>query len=549
MTESARLFYDVGGMAVYQVLYRKYRPKTFADVSGQPHVTTALKNELIHDRLAHAYLFTGSRGTGKTTCAKILAKAVNCPHVKDGEPCNECEICRGIDSGSVVDVTEIDAASNNSVENVRDLQEEVNFTPAVGKYRVYIIDEVHMLSASAFNALLKTLEEPPAHVLFILATTEVHKLPATILSRCQRFDFNRITPADIAARIAYIADQEGFTVTPDAALFIARLADGALRDALSLLDQCLIGSKDITADTVAAAVGMVGRDYLRRLSDAVVAGDSAAALMLVDELYRSSRDMERVCVELADYYRNLMILRSVRQADDLVVASDAERAAMRADAERYPLSKILYAMRVVQSALERMKAGAGRRVEMEMAMLRLCSPDLSDSSEALLCRIEQLENALRSGAAPAPATSAPAVTLPVEPAAETESAPVESAPASEAAPAAESAPVEEDQPLTRWNDVLDLLATASPPLHGVLIGTTAVVRGNIVLINTDGALFKSLVMKDGNKAILVGAIREVTGQTYRIGIRRPPAAEPTEEDPLTAYLRRSQEMGIPTTND
>ena len=387
---------------MYQVLYRKWRPQAFADVYGQNHITAALKNELQTGRLAHAYLFTGSRGTGKTTCAKIMAKAVNCLHPVDGDPCNECDICKGIDSGAIMDVVEIDAASNNGVDNIRDLREEVNFTPAVAKYRVYIIDEVHMLSTGAFNALLKTLEEPPPHVVFILATTEVHKLPATILSRCQRFDFHRIQPADIAARIQYVAGQEQFTVTDEAATLLARLADGALRDALSLLDQCVSRSREITADVVAETTGLAGREYLFELSAAVRAGDSGAALALIDRLYNASKDMERLCAEWTEYFRNLMILKSVKDAADLIVAPPAELHRMAAEAEQFELPAILHCMNVLQQALERLRGGVSRRVEMEMAVLRLCSPDLDASADSLLRRVKMLEDTIKSGMTLAP---------------------------------------------------------------------------------------------------------------------------------------------------
>ena len=261
---------------MYKVLYRKYRPQYFADVVGQPQVTVTLKNELMRGRIAHAYLFTGSRGTGKTTCAKILARAVNCLHPKDGDPCGECEICRGLEDGSILDVVEIDAASNNGVDSIRSLIEESNFTPATARYRVYIIDEVHMLSVAAFNALLKTLEEPPPHVIFILATTEVHKLLPTILSRCQRFDFKRIAPEDIAGRLEDVAQRENAQLDHDAALLIARVADGALRDALSLLDQCLGRDRHVTLDIVNQTAGVAARDYLAALAQDIVHQDPAA---------------------------------------------------------------------------------------------------------------------------------------------------------------------------------------------------------------------------------------------------------------------------------
>ena len=261
---------------MYQVLYRKYRPKVFSDVVGQSHITSTLKNEVETGKLSHAYLFTGSRGTGKTTCAKILAKAVNCLNPINGNPCCECEICKGIESGAILDVVEIDAASNNGVDNIRDIRDESAFAPASCKYRVYIIDEVHMLSIGAFNALLKTLEEPPAHVKFILATTEVHKIPATILSRCQRFDFKRVDSESMVSRMRFIANEEGFTLDEEAALLIAKIADGGMRDALSVLDQCVSREKHITTETVCSVAGLTGRQHLFDLADAVKKEDAAA---------------------------------------------------------------------------------------------------------------------------------------------------------------------------------------------------------------------------------------------------------------------------------
>ncbi|MBS6164042.1 MAG: DNA polymerase III subunit gamma/tau, partial [Clostridiales bacterium] len=302
---------------MYQVLYRKWRPKVFADVVGQPQVTVTLKNELMSGRISHAYLFTGSRGTGKTTCAKILAKAVNCLNPRDGDPCGECEICRGIESGSIMDIVEIDAASNNGVDNIRSLREEANYTPSAAKYRAFIIDEVHMLSIGAFNALLKTLEEPPQHVIFILATTEVHKIPATILSRCQRFDFQRIPPQEIAGRLSEIAGREGAALEDQAALLLAKLSDGAMRDALSLLDQCLGRSSDVTVDVVTETVGLVGHDYLFKLVDAVNGEDAPTALNLLDQMYRGSKDMTRLCEELSSHYRGLMLVKTMKNAADL----------------------------------------------------------------------------------------------------------------------------------------------------------------------------------------------------------------------------------------
>lgn len=448
---------------MYKVLYRKYRPQFFADVVGQPQVTVTLKNELMRGRIAHAYLFTGSRGTGKTTCAKILARAVNCLAPKDGDPCGECEVCRGLEEGSILDVVEIDAASNNGVDSIRSLIEESNFTPATAKYRVYIIDEVHMLSVAAFNALLKTLEEPPAHVIFILATTEVHKLLPTILSRCQRFDFKRIAPEAIADRLAEIAGKEDAELDRDAALLIARIADGALRDALSLLDQCLGRGRHVTLDTVNETAGVAARDYLAALAQSVVDRDASAALHAIDSLHRESKDMGRLCEEMAEYFRSLMLLKTMKDASRLVIASDTELETMTRQAMAMNLSAVLHGLDTFEEALNRMRY-ANQRAELEMAFVRLCSPELDATPEALLRRLEALESGV-SRAAPAaapPQTPSPAVPGPVSapvsspapaapaapavrettepPAAETSSVSEEAAPAPEAVPAPEARP-------------------------------------------------------------------------------------------------------------
>ena len=364
---------------MYQALYRKWRPKVFSDVVGQDHITTTLKNEIETGRHSHAYLFTGSRGTGKTTCAKIFAKAVNCEHPVNGDPCNECETCVGIDNGSNLDVVEIDAASNNGVDNIRDIRDEAGYTPANGKYRVYIIDEVHMLSTGAFNALLKTLEEPPKHVKFILATTEVHKLPATILSRCQRFDFRRIKPEDIQSRITYIASNEGVTLQSEAGELISRLADGALRDALSILDQCIGRSHNVTVDTVNEVVGLTGKDVLFSLASNIIEKNTPPALENIDALYNSSCDMEHLCGELIHHFRNLMICKAVTSPDTLIECSSDELSAYIRQAENCSMEQVLYILSVLENALGSMRKGLHRRVEMEMAIIRLCCLESQDT--------------------------------------------------------------------------------------------------------------------------------------------------------------------------
>ncbi len=391
----------------YKVLYRKYRPRFFADVVGQPQVTVTLKNELTRGRISHAYLFTGSRGTGKTTCAKILSRAVNCLHPKDGDPCGECEVCRGLEDGSILDVVEIDAASNNGVDSIRSLIEESNFTPATAKYRVYIIDEVHMLSVAAFNALLKTLEEPPAHVVFILATTEVHKLLPTILSRCQRFDFRRIDPEDIADRLVWVAEQEGARLDRDAALLIARTADGAMRDALSLLDQCLGRDSHVTLEVVNRTAGVAARGYLSSLAQNVADGDISAALETVDSLHRESKDLGRLCQEMAEYFRGLMLIKTMRDASRLVAADGPEWETMTKQALSMDLSAILHGLDAFEETLNKMRY-SNQRTQLEMTFVRLCSPELDSSTEALLRRLEALERGIpRRPAQPVP--SKPAV--------------------------------------------------------------------------------------------------------------------------------------------
>ena len=387
---------------MYRVLYRKWRPKTFEDVTGQPQVTQTLKQELVAGRIAHAYLFTGSRGTGKTTCAKILAKAINCLNPLDGEPCGTCEICRGIDEGSVTDVVEIDAASNNGVDNIRMLREEAGFTPAMAKYRVYIIDEVHMLSIGAFNALLKTLEEPPAHVVFILATTEVHKMPATILSRCQRFEFKRISSSDSAKRLCYIAKEEGAHLDEEAALLIARLADGALRDALSILDQCIGASNHVTTEVVCSTVGIVGREHLYELVDAAASQDAAKALEVIDQLYNASKDMARLCEEMSTYFRNMMLIKTMKDARAFIPVSEEEFQSLTKQALSLSLTAILHGLDTIQDTLEKIYRGANARITFEMTMIQLCTPQLDTSVEALLRRIDALERKALAPTAAAP---------------------------------------------------------------------------------------------------------------------------------------------------
>ena len=423
---------------MYRALYRKWRPQRFEDVVAQRGIVTALRNQVALGRVGHAYLFTGVRGTGKTTCAKIFAKAVNCLHPKDGDPCGECEICKGIDNGSILDVVEMDAASNNGVDDIRDLRDETAYTPSACHYKVYIIDEVHMLSTAAFNALLKTLEEPPAHVIFILATTEIQKVPATILSRCQRYDFTRIGPEDIAQRVEYIAGQEGLELTTDGAELISRLADGAMRDALSILDTCAGVTAKIDADVVRRMAGVTDRSYLFRISDALEAQDGAAALAQLAALRQQSVDVKRLTEELIAHYRALMLAALPGGQSLLSGVSPEEEAQYLEKGPQLGQREAVRAIRTLGNALEHMTRGSDQRIELELALFTLSEPPQAAPVAAVSVQ----------AAAPAAPVVRPFVSAPAQPAPQPfVSAPVTPPPAVQeplSAPAAEptSAPEE-----------------------------------------------------------------------------------------------------------
>ena len=386
-------------MATYQALYRKYRPQTFDDVSGQMAVTQTLKTQLQSGRMSHAYLFTGSRGTGKTSCAKILAKAVNCLNPENGNPCNCCSACRSIDDGSCMDVLEIDAASNNGVDNVRDLRDDAIYTPSQVKMRVYIIDEVHMLSISAFNALLKIIEEPPEHLLFILATTELHKVPATILSRCQRFSFRRISQEDIAARLQYVAYQENIDLDDSAARVIARLADGGMRDGLSLLDQCASATTgELNAERVYQCLGIAGEQKCGELMGYIAAHDTKKALELFNRLYTEGKDLSAMLDEMACLARDLLVIKTAGNAGITMLSGVAS------DKEVLELTKVLSSgelvrmMNLIQATMQGFTRSASRRMDAELCILELCQPELSMDAKAINARITRIEEQLRSGA-------------------------------------------------------------------------------------------------------------------------------------------------------
>ena len=541
---------------MYRVLYRKWRPEKFSDVIGQRHVTATLKNEIRSGRISHAYLFTGSRGTGKTSCAKILSRAVNCLDSTDGEPCGRCANCVGIANGSILDVVEMDAASNNSVNNIRSVLDEVVFTPSDAKYRVYIIDEVHMLSPGAFNALLKTLEEPPPHVVFILATTEINKIPATILSRCQRFDFSRIDVHDIAERLAEIAGEEGVSLESDAALLVAAVADGAMRDALSILDRCIGLSERITSEVVREATGLAGRDYLFTLADAVMNGDVPLAINTVNTLHKASKSMSLLCEELSEHFRALMLIKTMRKAaDNLIIMTADELQKAQRQAERLDLSQIVSCIETLQSSRELMFRGGNNKIEFETCMIKLCSPRLSTDLGALLARVERLERTCAAGAAPqqeAPPAREAAPEMPAPapekeqlsagfdeplPKAQPERAPEKPAPAATAEKPVSGMSAEEKiawlcrnaKPFDRWEDVLEELKTLTRVTATAFKGTTAYVNGDYILIYSDSDTVTTYLKNPTYRDKIKAALRNITRREYKLGPYKPPGAEEVRE--------------------
>lgn len=568
---------------MYQVLYRKWRPKTFSDVSGQEHITTTLLNELSTNRLNHAYLFTGSRGTGKTTCAKILAKAVNCLHPVNGNPCGECEICKGIDSGSMLDVTEMDAASNRKIDDIRQIIDEVQFKPSKCKYRVYIIDEVHMLTTEAFNALLKTLEEPPEHAIFILATTEVHKLPQTILSRCQRFDFHRIPPRAIADRLLYVASQEGVTLSDGAALLAASVADGALRDALSLLDRCIAISSDIDEDVVRSAAGLARKTYLFELANCVINKNTAKALEIVNRLYGESKDMARLCDELLSHFRTLMLIKSVKNPRDIIIMADDEFEQAQVQSDYLSLADIVYYMDVLSRAYQNMGRGTGDRTELEMAVVKLSSAELDGTIEALTARVTALEKAVKKGIRvncvpeqvqavlqpvqseppkPEVQKSEPEKVQEVKPVVETEKdEPVAPTPKIQGQPAQEqpvltaSAPkkavqrqsVDLDaiynnaQPFPDWAEVVNNMKPVSRTIAAAFANSSAYTSGKYMLIDTDNEMAFELLKNNERRQEIRQLIFETTGQHYNLGpYKRPSAKQEDKTDPVDRLVESLQ---------
>lgn len=549
---------------MYRALYRKWRPQRFADVVGQTAIVTALQNQISAGRIGHAYLFTGTRGTGKTTCAKIFAKAVNCLDTSSPDPCGECEICKGIDSGSVMDIIEMDAASNNGVDDIRDLRDEVAYLPSVCKYKVYIIDEVHMLSTAAFNALLKTMEEPPEHVIFILATTEVQKVPVTILSRCQRYDFTRITADDIAGRLLYVAGQEKIELDENAAQLIGRLADGAMRDALSILDTCAGVDNHVDEALVRRMAGVTDRGYLFEISDAIAAGDSVTALEKIAELRQQSVDMRRLCMELAGHYRNLMLC-ALPGGTSLLTGISPEEEAAYTQRRDFPQREAIRAVNAFGSALEKMSRGTDQRIELELAIFSLTQPETAaapviiqqpvpaappvQAAPSVVPPVVQPQSvpAAAPDDVPPPIDDDPPFLQPeLKPAPQQTPAPVPPAPAApaprKAEPPRQAGPLE---PFAFWPAVLADLEENDAMLISFLRGTRAYCDGKRVLFECSDA-FRDYIRNNREVSKrLKETIYRVSRTKYSIG----PYEEPKTDDTTAAVsldetLHTMQALGV-----
>ena len=595
---------------MYRALYRKWRPQRFEDVVGQRAIVAALKNQVAAGRVGHAYLFTGVRGTGKTTCAKIFAKAVNCLDPQNGDPCGQCAVCRGIDDGSILDVVEMDAASNNGVDDIRDLRDETAYTPSICRYKVYIIDEVHMLSTAAFNALLKTLEEPPAHVIFILATTEIQKVPATIRSRCQRYDFTRISPEDIAGRVSQVAGAEGLALTEGAAGLIARLADGALRDALSILDTCAGVTGQIDEDVVRRMAGVTDRSYLFRMSDALAARDAASALAELAALRQQSVDVKRLTEELIAHYRSLMLAALPGGRELLSGVSPEEEDLYLAKGPALGQREAVRAIRALGGALEHMARGSDQRIELELALFNLTAPDAqpapapaaAQASPAPAARPQpaaQPQPAVRpfaSGPVPAPAAEAPAAQPapqaasaaeaqpdpanlpPWDEPSQTPPPPAEAAPARdeplppppaeeeaapppvEDAPAAQPAFAADPQldkprrvagrdinPYPQWPEVVDRIRDTDPMLYGYLKKSKAYFDGVRVLID-GGKTFRDFIrVNKGSQRLIKKLIADVSGIAVPIGPYEPETSAGRPKASAEDSLHKLEALGLDVT--
>lgn len=497
---------------MYQALYRKWRPKIFDDVIGQEHVTKTLKSEINSGRISHAYLFTGTRGTGKTSCAKIFAKAVNCLSPIDGSPCGKCEICQGIESESILDITEIDAASNNGVENIRSMREETAFAPSRCKYRVYIVDEVHMLSSGAFNAFLKILEEPPEHVIFILATTEIHKIPATILSRCQRFDFYRLTPENIAKRIKYICEQEKIKIDDESIDIIAKSADGAMRDALSILDQCASACcNDISFEQTKSILGITGNEYICDIANAILHSDFKFCIDTISTMHRQSKNMMLLCQEMMEHFRALMIKKITEKANP--------------ESQNFSLDYILKALEILQSAYRNINIGSNQKLELEIALIKLC--EIASGGETSEKSISNPQKSVKKHIIP-----------------EIVKQPEEKV---EAISPAKMLTPSSDETFEHWADILQALKNEKSlkSLYIALSNSQAYENENYILIDSDNDLAFELLRKSEHRSTVKKIIKDITGKQYNLGpYQKQKQSKNEPSDPLSDLMKNATQSGI-----
>lgn len=510
---------------MYQALYRKYRPLVFEDVVGQEHVVNTVKNQIISGKISHAYMFTGTRGTGKTTCAKILARAVNCENPQNGNPCNVCSTCRGILNGSLLDVFEIDAASNNGVDNIRELREDVIFTPASAKYKVYIIDEVHMLSTQAFNALLKTLEEPPAHIIFVFATTEINKVPQTILSRCQRFDFKRITLDDIANRLEFIAKQEGFTLEPNAAALIAKLADGAMRDALSILDRCINGTESVTLETVEKTVGICPYEEVASALEAIAESDTDAILNFYSDCRRNSKDTLSLFSELCSYMRDLLIIKLTKAPLELIQYDSDKFEKLKALSEKFDIGLIIRSITVLQNGIYDISKFKDKHIMAEMALIKLTNREIGLDAQSLNSRLSKLEAGGVSLSKPdmrPKKAEKPSLSNNVSKAA---------SPASSAA-------------CDFWDDLLkDLIANGGRSLAVFLKNISSATDGTVLKLKCDKKDFAySVISIPENIELIKRSLKNVTGTDYSIVFTEKEIKHINSNDSLSELLNNVNDI-------
>ncbi len=508
---------------VHQALYRKWRPKTFDDVCGQEHITSILKYEASQGKTSHAYLFCGSRGTGKTSCAKILAKAVNCLDLQNGNPCGKCQACISIDNGSATDVLEMDAASNNGVDYIRDIREEVVYSPAMLKSRVYIIDEVHMLTPNAFNALLKTLEEPPERVVFILATTEFHKIPSTILSRCQRFDFKRIPSNVISDRLKHISENEGIKISDDAAYLIARLSQGGMRDAISLLELCSGSGNEITDKTVLDCAGAGGRETVFSAVKAILNCDYQTIFSIISGIYLSSKDISIFWQELMSYYRDMLVCKSCKNFSEHLELTEKEAQELSDISAHFSYEVLLYHCGIMDEALTNMQRNSSNaRLVAEFALLRMCEPKLDTSQNALLARIKNLELAEPTAEVKKPSAKEGAEAV-KEPSRPFEKAPVKKPEAKPEKPVEQPAPKVSAEPSSKsvlrpmgsWIEIVNAVAIKDRGLSSIMQGATAYADdAGRIRIKVNGVFAKNMIGSDANKAYIASVASSVNSAQY-----------------------------------